>query len=847
MLLGSSVRGDGRARRGHAAGAGSRERCAQNESCAWTIRAAALLAMLSAAGCDCGGTPLTCSVDDDCGPGYACVDGRCVDRNMLDGGSDAQTTCEAGRVECADVCCAAGEVCTADFRCALDCGADPICGGRCCAAGQECVDDRCVVECADEARRCGAEGELCCSAEQACLGGGCVDLGDPCTVTEQCELDEICEPALMRCVPRDAVEVCEYRPPVGEFTPTVACRWQPPPGPYETYNDVVMTPAVMNLTDDNGDGETNTLDIPDIVFVAFDYAAQGCCTPNGRLVIASGACNPDGTMNTHAIIDGVDVDNSTGIALGNLHPDTMPEERAPEIVATMRVGAVAFRRAADDGSAWVELWRNTTMPSASHTRGGAAPSLADLDGDGRPEVIIGNVVLDGLTGEVIWDGLVTVGPSAGIGNNAFLGPSSTVADLDLDGHPEVIAGNTVYDGRTGAEKWTFAFMGNNSPCGGQIPCDGFNGAANFDDDPEGEVVIVRRGEVFVLNHDGTLLHRAQVPRDDVMPYVGNGPCGNNEAGPPTVADFDGDGRPEIGTAGADFYVVVDWDCTGDPLPPECARENILWMAPNQDCSSRATGSSVFDFEGDGAAEVVYADEEVFWIFDGRTGAVLYRDDSHTSNTRLEMPIVVDVDNDGKSEVLVPVAGGGIGTGGLYVWEDVENNWVRTRRVWNQHTYHVTNIGEDGQVPRVEEPNWRNGRLNNFRQNVQPSGLFDAPDLTVTSIDVAECIPSGVMRIAVTVHNRGALGVPPGIAVWGRVRLPDGTVIDLGVVRTSTLLLPGNSEVLVFEWTSPGGFGVPSITFEAIVDDDGTGAGAYNECDESNNGLVSEPLSTCEFG
>ena len=72
------------------------------------------------------------------------------------------------------------------------------------------------------------------------------------------------------------------------------------------------------------------------------------------------------------------------------------------------------------------------------------------------------------------DGRVTVSGSAGIGNNAPLGPASTVADLNLDGSPEVIAGNTVYDGRTGAEIWTYAYSGSASGCQGSLPCDGFN-------------------------------------------------------------------------------------------------------------------------------------------------------------------------------------------------------------------------------------------------------------------------------------------------------------------------------------------------------------------------------------
>ena len=186
---------------------------------------------------------------------------------------------------------------------------------------------------------------------------------------------------LRRCVPRSAVMVCEYRPPVGTFAPQVGCQWTPSSG---SYDDVVMTPSVANLTDDNGDGQTDRNDVPDIVFVAFDRQRDGCCTGTGRLTIVSGRCNEDGTMNQLAQIPSPFVDNSSGVALGNLHPAAMMDERAPEIVVTMRpAGTVAFRRTSDDGTAWTEMWRNSSYPSGSHTRG-AQLSLADLDGDGAP-------------------------------------------------------------------------------------------------------------------------------------------------------------------------------------------------------------------------------------------------------------------------------------------------------------------------------------------------------------------------------------------------------------------------------------------------------------------------------
>ena len=365
-----------------------------------------------------------------------------------------------------------------------------------------------------------------------------------------------------------------------------------------------MTPAVANLTDDNGDGVTDAQDIPDIVFVSSDHANNGCCAFKGVLRIVSGRCE-DGTMRTIASINEPFMDVSGGVAVANLHPDTMEDERAPEIVAFLGggnirdsdgnilerrpfIGAVAFRRTSPDGSSWEELWRNTEYPSLAHALAAAQPAIADLNSDGAPEVVLGNVVLNGLTGDLIWDGQVTVAPEAGIGHNAFLGPTSTVADIDLDGFMEVIAGNTVYDGRNGDLKWTFNLTSSNSECASRYECDGYNAVGNFDDDDEGEVVAVRAGQVHVWEHDGTEKHVVDIPWDDCGQQR-DPPRIDNESGPPTVADFDGDGRAEIGTASADFYVVVDFDCVGDPLPEGCDSENILWKVPNQDCSSRSHG------------------------------------------------------------------------------------------------------------------------------------------------------------------------------------------------------------------------------------------------------------------
>lgn len=859
-----------------------------------------------------GGVGLHC----DCAFGQECAeDGLCVsicgERPACVFGGTAQ-------------CCASGTVCE-NGTCAGDCGSHVNCNGVCCDGAEMCFEGSCVAQCDDAERLCGDDDELCCASDEACIGQSCVPLRNPCASTEDCELDELCEPSLGACIPRDSVFLCEFRPPVGEFTPILGCRWTPPQAPpgasteeieIAGMSEVVMTPAVANLTDDNGDGITDTLDTPDIVFVSFDYAVDGCCTKRGVVRVVSGACKSDGTMTTHATLKGLAsgdwIGNSTGIALGNLHPDDMADERAPEIVATFKNGGtIAWRRIIDDGSAWEILWQNDALPTNQHTRGGAQPSIADLNADGRPEVIVGNVVLDGLTGKgahdpdlpagaLAWDGrdleLMTPGANLGIGNNAFLGPVSTVADLDRDGLQEVIAGNTVYN-YDGTERWTFGYSTTNSSCGGSLDCDGYDAVGNFDGDDDAEVVIIRLGELFILNHDGSAVDGIPLPiripgfDDDVAeptyspaaydpstplydedgdllpperilcggaldlaaydfdgnPVMSDGAqvvvhtAGANESGPPTIADFDGDGFAEVGTASSTAYVVFDFQCTGNPLPEGCKQQWVRWMVENDDCSSRVTGSSVFDFEGDGSAEVVYADETRFRIFKGSDGTILYEDPSHSSNTRLEMPIVVDVDNDGKSEIVVPEPNRDPNEGGIEIWEDADNNWVRTRRIWNQHAYSVTNVTEDGQIPRVPATNWTHSRLNNFRQNVQPGGLFDAPDFVVREISRLDCDGSQY-TLAVVVGNDGSLSVPPGIMTHLRITAADGWELDLGTVPTSDWLLPGQSEQLEVPFAIPDGADVSEFAVWAKVDDDGMGGQQYNECNEANNTATSNPIS-----
>jgi hypothetical protein len=352
--------------------------------------------------------------------------------------------------------------------------------------------------------------------------------------------------------------------------------------------------------------------------------------------------------------------------------------------------------------------------------------------------------------------------------------------------------------------------------------------------PDVAVVV---GSIWVLSgQDGSILWG---------PYtVSSGSCG----GAPTIADFDGDGKPEIATAGLDYYMVFDLDCSPGGDPSGCASDRtdgILWTAVTHDHSSCATGSSVFDFEGDGAAEVVYADEYDLRIYKGIDGTVLF-DVPNSSGTLWEYPLIADVDNDEHAEIVVVSNRYAWGSNqGVRVFGDAMDNWVRTRRIWNEHTYHVTNINEDGTVPAGETPNWTVHRLNNFRQNVQPEGLFNAPDLVPQDTLAGKSLCDAKLLLSARILNQGSSSAPAGIPVAFYEGTPDGAHTLIGVVTTDRRLMPGESTVLSVEFDIPPGEEDTVFDFYVVVDSDADGGGVVHECIEDNN--TSAPFSGfCQF-
>lgn len=582
---------------------------------------------------------------------------------------------------------------------------------------------------------------------------------------------------------------CLVVPTPGQFDAVLEWNWDGTPGsPLPNHIQVMMTPVVANLTDDNADGQINDDDTPDVVFSAF---AGSSWTQDGVIVALSG--NDGSEIFTTPFTTDLDVEPVGQLAIGDIDGDGLPE-----IIANEDITDTALNQGTEGRLIVFEHDGTFKFKSSVIERlqwGGAA--LADLNLDGTPEIIVGRQVLDN-------SGVLLATGSGGQGKNT-VGPLSTVADLDGDERPEIVAGSTAYSVDTdGANAITGL-----TPFWQAATGDGFSAVADFDGDDLPEVVLVSAGSVSLL--------------DGLTGTVIGGPTAlpSGAGGAPTIEDFDNDGQAEIGVAGGGFYVVFDTDGT------------ILWSQPIQDLSSGRTGSSSFDFDGDGAADVVYSDEQFLRVFSGVDGTVLL-ELPNTSGTALENPVVADVDRDGNAEIIV--AGNNYATSapvsntGIRVWGSVSDAWVNTRRIWNQHTYHITNVNDDGSIPTDEEANWP--LFNNFRaQKARTSDeIFAAPDLTASFLRYST---SPITSVTARIGNGGAVIAGPGIPVSFYDGDPLGGGTLLGTVSTSVGLAPGEYEDVSL--ALPSAF-VVSTDIHVVVDDLGSGIpfSTQNECNEANN-------------
>ncbi|HEY0133778.1 MAG TPA: VCBS repeat-containing protein [Nannocystis sp.] len=695
-------------------------------------------AMASCVGDDCA--------DLDCGPTEICVttgDGAfcqdiacsadldCPGEQHCDGTVCVDDVCTPGATNCIDddlhACAANGSAVALKYTCGSD----------------SYFTSACVDPGGGDAH-CSCEDDWDCPAFTACAVGRCVGTGNEPTCTLA------------------AVSLAEASPVKEFAWGGTGQNAKDAVGaPFPSSSQVSSQPAVINLDDDNGDGRVDARDIPEIVFLSYcgaDVSANGIVRAvhgggpgKGKDFFATcgdTVWHEGDDPNLVCACASATANSTASIAAGDLDGDSVPEI----VVPTETAGLVVLSNTGEPITA--------TLGNQWNAYAGPAPAIANLDNAGPAEIVVGRHVFtvanDGASLVFVdhFSGALMNGSQG-------LGPIPCVANIAGDSRPEIIAGTTVYrlpvpppgvmkraDCQVGAidpfclGQLTVVWDGQTVNGAGAVPNaqrDGFCAVADVlggDEtaapdpanplDGKAEVVLIAEGTLLVFNGETGALRRSI--------NLGAGIDG----GAPVIGDLDGDGFPEIGSALALRFIVhdlqnpsascpawpnafvdaipglqgnparapggactMDAECSDgavcDPIRGACVCLHNGWQRVTEDDSSRVTAATVFDFNADGAAEVLYNDECSLRMYGGGMGDLLFKQPS-PSRTRIEAPVVADVDDDGDAEIVAPsnndapsCSQGVDFPNGIAVHGDAGDVWGAARRVWNEHAYHITNV------------------------------------------------------------------------------------------------------------------------------------------------------------
>ncbi len=341
------------------------------------------------------------------------------------------------------------------------------------------------------------------------------------------------------------------------------------------------------------------------------------------------------------------------------------------------------------------------------------PGFADFDENGTVEIYYRNEVVDAATGNIIvagtnsdWERNFTHGSlavdifpasacadCAGLelvsGNeiwsiNEAAGTRTLVADMDDDIHDDIASNLNYYP------KYYSSWD------------DQWSSVSAADYNLDGNIDLIITGALGKSNetYNGeTTIFFWDVTNGNVITY--HDPTNDFVRGPGRVniGDVDGDGQ-----LNANFVM-------NQKLYSLDENFNVHWIHPIKEGSSGFTGCSLFDFDGDGAVEVVYRSEESLLIVDGvgngDNTTSERREIPCISRTQEEYPVIADVDGDGASEICITCyfnnntpfnPYGNSEFSHVRVFESDGEAWMPARGVWNQHGYYNVNINDDLTIP-----------------------------------------------------------------------------------------------------------------------------------------------------
>ncbi|MEO5678138.1 MAG: FG-GAP-like repeat-containing protein, partial [Acidimicrobiales bacterium] len=399
--------------------------------------------------------------------------------------------------------------------------------------------------------------------------------------------------------------------PAGALAYPGSTAWTRPIG-----NVYLSSPTIADV---NGDGIKDVVqaDNAGILHVFHGGTGNELAGWPQPIQIQAGLTTPNDSTPAVADLDG---DGSPEIAVGAVslyNPGTPP--KAGGLVVFNANGTVRFRKGTGDkGNVY------TGGPPDGLGDGViASPSIGDLDGDGKKEVVVGSFdnkiyAYDRFGGTV---------PGWPFDTFDTVWSSPALHDLDGDGAYEVFSGADA-NGRYGCTGGLFfALTGTGRElwhrCIGQI-LQSSPGITDLDGDGRFEAVFATGKYARDLANPDTkrifALHVDDGSTVPGWPVTTNGPA---LTGSVAIGDLDGDGRPDvaIGTCAGCFGDAASGGQTGAVFAFRSTGQ-LLWQkstAPYENFSSPI----IVDVDGDGDNDVVEGHTGGLFLRDGRTGTPIW--------------------------------------------------------------------------------------------------------------------------------------------------------------------------------------------------------------------------------
>jgi LruC domain-containing protein len=350
----------------------------------------------------------------------------------------------------------------------------------------------------------------------------------------------------------------------------------------------------------------------------------------------------------------------------------------------------------------------------------ASPIVVDLDGDGRLEIILGNLLNGNMEVYNARQQMLSGWPRTVVGG---VKAAAAVADLDDDDDLEIVVG--AMDGRLYAWHHTGdAVQGWPVALDTEFRVLASPAIADLDDDQSLDIVVpLADGQLYALEADGSLKDGWPVSIGGVEDKYDSQIINSS----PKIANLDGNGRPEIVVGSTDKKLYVfNWDGslrwsyqTGDMIlsSPEVAdidpsisglevvigsgdsyvyyldqAGNLLWK--------RSTGWTVrssattTDLDGDGDIEILIgSDDDRLWAWH-HDGSMVSGWPQETGADLFSSPQIGDIDGDGNDDVIV-----GSDDAKVYAWHadgTAVDGWPKQAALSIKGTPATANLDTDAQ-------------------------------------------------------------------------------------------------------------------------------------------------------